>query len=1498
MTARPSVGRQPPQRSLSATGVLQRPPPLRTHSQQYASSSPTRRGSDALVDVTWEGEARHGPRIGASRLRLEISTDARQTGAVESPQPSSTATPTSRPLVPPRGRPHLHSDVPATTPSHPRGAPEGGQPAGAIKPMPLPVRPGQHAPPRSEKPRPLPPPTSTAKKDARPKPYTLEVPAAAPRYPPNGHADFDPWTGNHPEDQFSEVAIRSGYYDKSSMTQNEVGSARASIFPALKHKSGLQTLSSLFTSVLAQRRAHGQITAASTFKPPPRVTVTDTKRELWLKDLANTTIPLRRLSRSIPHGIRGKVLLDQSLSKNIPIERAVWLAKCVGANELRAFRRKGGSGTFAMGGEAKWIRDFTVCVEQFVDSVVGTCGEKDFKTRISYAIRLAAHFHAEQLLDREHFMDWLVGSLENSPPTKLPMWLLISQVYWNDLSQYRRFGRRLSAALMNQLAETLNDPDRDILAPLSARLTSLLRGLISSNAHNFLTPRTWQTHRGMLTSPGGVADAALGPVLAAIDRRNQRFVATGATTEPGPRRRLIALLDGCLAEPFAPELPRLCWETDRDKDLLAATVLGWAASPHRPGSTKIYAAVRILRSWSRLGTDVTGSILAFLDTAPRDSACSKPALYHVVSELARSAHFSTPRYARWLIARGGISTGADVAPDGPASTRLLAELPTHHVSDSLAALRTALLGRAGLSTTDEDGLVQECTARIAQSLPGMQAGADGRLGAQDDLGSAGIAELPPGLSRTVRSELGLWLRQQARRPMGQPTRPPLDDWDPPPGRGGPSARPGLAFETIRRYLEDLGDFSMLADVLQIVTASGDADVLASCADTLGAHLEIFAAIGALNGLFEMLASRLRTLTAEAGSVPRRFLVSLADLAARLPEHRAAAQQLALELARNDRTTAADAWSPVSDHMAIVETAEADFTDEIEKVLASGNSMDQATLERLFARITLRLEASWEKGPEQQRSCALLLTRLRTFDAKPFDLRMAAWVGRCVQRQSRRSMMHVFGPLVSFGCLALRDVARGCRCGDADASPGSSYVPGTSLELLGLLVAPCSLPGLLTLDEAYRLRIKQARLQKDSPMEVLPVVRRAFGEAFSAAHAQSTRAAEVRALLESREMYAFYQRVVLRDPVAFAQELAVPLLRSANRETVAAIQTSIDRLLLAGRRAEPITPELLLRLADDLSLPFCQVQLAAMLQSRAAVADGGDASPPEHLAALDSAIESAVHAGNTSWASIIPLLDVSIAQHLRRRAATQFLGGFPPPTAGGIEAAAMSTRIARAENLLRIIDATASGIPDAAPDPSNATLASDLVSTLNGTWLLLAGTPSPAVRESITSRWLPLLLSFTTTHVSVFEATRQGHESRAKATLTLAAVYLQLTALEIRTPAIRDLAEQTFDLALHLVDSLPEDLRLQCVRSLRDTTSNPQIAYLFSVASTPTESLWLSQKERGPVVPGTSPAEARLPEKETLTPFVLRRWEILGEPTPNVGENDTSLSLTLFGARRG
>ena len=268
---------------------------------------------------------------------------------------------------------------------------------------PFPVRPGRHALRRGIQPaNELAIHNQTRGEDVRVKPYILEVPSSAPRYRQDGMfipdlsvehnsnraisepADFFPWTGNRPEDVLNEATTRQGFYDKIQISQNETSTARPSVWSSLKHKSGLQILSSLLVSALDKRQAHGMITATCTFKPPPRVTLTDTKREAWLRDLANPTISLRRLSRTIPHGIRGKALLDHCLTKNIPTDRAIWLAKCVGANEIRAFKRKGTSGAFAVGGETKWMRDWTLNLEQFIETIIGCCGTSEWNAKVNY----------------------------------------------------------------------------------------------------------------------------------------------------------------------------------------------------------------------------------------------------------------------------------------------------------------------------------------------------------------------------------------------------------------------------------------------------------------------------------------------------------------------------------------------------------------------------------------------------------------------------------------------------------------------------------------------------------------------------------------------------------------------------------------------------------------------------------------------------------------------------------------------------------------------------------------------------------------------------------------------------------------------------------------------------------------------------------------------------------------------------------------------------------
>jgi mediator of RNA polymerase II transcription subunit 12 len=1039
-------------------------------------------------------------------------------------------------------------------------------------------------------------------------------------------------------------------------------------------------------------------------------------------------------------------------------------------------------------------------------------------------------------------------------------------------------------------------PDSDVLAPLTDRLRVLLKKLMTAHPEGFISSKPWITYRGAITSSLAVDDPRFASIISSIDRRNSRFAVPGAEKAQTPRMRLIQLLDTTFSKPFTSDLLEKCWRVDDDKEMILRTVLEWATSLYRPGTAKIYVAVRLFRHWTASGADVTQAILNFIDSEVCEIGRSKTALYHLVCELARSEHFSIPMYLQWLIARGGLYDAADVSPNGPSATRLLVELPAYSLTESMDALRRTLLGRADYSIEDEEQQVTAYMAYLNKRLPGMQASVDPENDANMDIGDE-THELAPALSRGNQSEIGLWLRQKVGLQMLQPTIPPLDNWDHSPMKGGTSAITLSDFIVVRQTLEEIEDFSILADVLKIVSSSNDAEVLASCTDTINLHLDSFAAIGAAKGLFDTLTSRLHSL-ADEDSFPRVLLASLCQLATRIPGQDIISRKLIQDLSRSDRKTAADACSPVSDHMVgVTQTPEADFNDEIEKILASGTSMDQATLGRLFQRITNRLEETWEKAPDQYRSCGLLLTRLRAFDAQPFDTLMAGWVSGFFQMETRPSIIYVFGPLISFGCLSLRDVVTNSTAViEKGASQDSPIYSRISEEVLALLVERSDSLKMMTSEEVYRLRIHQTNVQRDYPSDILPVIRRFLA-------LDSSKSSDEPGTLPSRilpGMHDFLQRQALLDTDSLIRMLVLPLLASSNTRASSTISAIVDKLLMEGghHSAASMSIDVVLNLADDFTLPFCQIKLASIFspsQSSSESTEGVDGNESALLEAFDTAIDSAIAGKNTAWTCIIPLLDISISRHLRHRAESQFIAIFPSgKTASTNDIATLQNGLDQATNLLYIINTTAFSIPN----PPTTSLAPEIVAMLNTLWSLLGSSsgPTPDTKGVVVAKWLPLLLSFTTIHFSAFGNAKFAHEYRSKALIALAAILLELQALDDTVEGINAAREGTFDVALHLVDALPDASRQQCISSMREV-HNRRISYLFSITTDPSDWLVLSQKERIHVS-GVPERRATGMEKEKLVPYPLRRWEMLGEPTPNIGENDTSLSLTLFGARKG
>lgn len=192
-------------------------------------------------------------------------------------------------------------------------------------------------------------------------------------------ADFVPWKGCHPEDSITDTAAKQGFTNRSQLGAYEANSARQSLGTSLRQTNALNLLSCVFVSALEQRQTKAKVTAPNTFKLPPRVTLTGVRRDAWLSDLANPEVPLRKLSRTVPYGVNGTNLLEHCASKRVEISRAVWFIKCVGAIDIRMFKRRAANALVATGMETKVSRDWTISLIQFFESLVAESTEIETK---------------------------------------------------------------------------------------------------------------------------------------------------------------------------------------------------------------------------------------------------------------------------------------------------------------------------------------------------------------------------------------------------------------------------------------------------------------------------------------------------------------------------------------------------------------------------------------------------------------------------------------------------------------------------------------------------------------------------------------------------------------------------------------------------------------------------------------------------------------------------------------------------------------------------------------------------------------------------------------------------------------------------------------------------------------------------------------------------------------------------------------------------------------
>lgn len=158
----------------------------------------------------------------------------------------------------------------------------------------------------------------------------------------------------------------------------------------------------------------------------------------------------------------------------------------------------------------------------------------------------------------------------------------------------------------------------------------------------------------------------------------------------------------------------------------------------------------------------------------------------------------------------------------------------------------------------------------------------------------------------------------------------------------------------------------------------------------------------------------------------------------------------------------------------------------------------------------------------------------------------------------------------------------------------------------------------------------------------------------------------------------------------------------------------------------------------------------------------------------------------------------------------------------------------------------------------------------------------------------VLLRLLTVHQSTMQ-----HPKFPQATLCLVLLSLSVFLIHPSWSKQHNLTDYIHDVLNILSDFLSDESRTQCMSTLRDYyhTRDPRLRSIFDSSET-TEDEWLQLVTDAPARPESkAPDIAGAVFKPATQPFYLRKWEMMQDATPLMGENDASLNLTLFGARR-
>jgi len=770
-------------------------------------------------------------------------------------------------------------------------------------------------------------------------------------------------------------------------------------------------------------------------------------------------------------------------------------------------------------------------------------------------------------------------------------------------------------------------------------------------------------------------------------------------------------------------------------------------------------------------------------------------------------------------------------------------------------------------------------AKIAEQLPGLFQPIDRSIRPQ------GLADHSVYLSQSVRSGVARWIRQTlisqlTTRIKSNACKDDDQQMKQSSNRLGTFITPA-EFQIIRRVLEGVEDFAILADVLNLLSDSDrvEGQILTAVTDTVNQHFDVFNAIGAASDLFRKLFHNVEL--DDGQDFEDAYLESLIDLGCRLTDTDQAMRRLRKELSAHAPRPSAAICSPISDTMVeALQLTEPTFADEMDQMLASGTSIDKQNLTRVFGTIISHLEKSFDDSSHLVIRFSRLLSRLRGFGPKLFDALLDGWLQNWLQAESLRDFSISLAPMICSKVSSLGAIL-GSVIRVMDTTGGDQcYKENLVLDTLALVTSASS--GNINVLEyrSYRLLNQVQSVVRTSPTSILAIIRGAADACDSKDDSTQRRA---KTQIQSDVVKDLAHAILLQQPEPASRSSPAMIEFYLNP----AMQTAIGRTLHLNEPGDTIRSEprdrvmSILNNVSDFNISLAHLELKMILASSTSASE--DSSVTLSKIMIERA--SATADGRVDLlAYLVSELSANQAIPVRERAENEVLAW-----------AVGNSRMTSVEcngpisALMAIIEATAFCVPNAETWP----LLEKIVEALANLLPSLqpdSGHADPGAESNQGLQRVEVLLRMLVVHRSGIQQPKSSQTPLFHLLMSLS--LLLIHPLLTSSPTI---SNRIFDVLTLLSDSLPENTRVRCIRSLRDhhRIRDPRLKFIFGYSDT-VESEWLQLTTKTP-----STAESRL-EGATVThskPYPLRRWEMMQDATPVATENDTSLSLTLFGSRK-